>query len=472
VLLATQRLNLVSKIKHIKPLLKLALPAMIAQLMMCLNGFIDTVMSGHHSPTTLSQVAMGSSIWVPVIIFVSGILSSVGALTSHAYGADDTSKVRRYLSSAIVLAIILSVFCTFMLFGAVDLLPYVNVPNYLIQGIDDYISMLAIGFWGQILFWALRGWVEGLQKTHLAMIATFTSTMINIPLNYMFIYGWWIIPEMGAKGCGIATAISFMVMPLAMLILIFKDRALYHMIGNFAAIKANYDFASLKKICSLGLPVGISGFVEGSLFCVLAIMLAPLGENSVAAHQIALNISSMLFMVPLGLNFAVSVAVGRACGQQKNAYEVGVIVQSGLILAFCIALIFCTFLFLGRHYIPYIYTTDPEVYLLAVELLMFAAIFQLPDGLQVVLYGVLKGLQDTFVPMLLGITSYWLLGATFAYLFVFNEYFGALGVKGAWVGLNIGLLAAFLAFCVRLKYTFNQLFLTNIYKLNVPNEPK
>lgn len=437
-------------------LASLAAPIIAAQLMQCLNGFVDTVMSGWHSPETLSQVAMGSSIWIPLLILSSGLFSGVSALSSHGFGSGKIEENRTLLCAALVLALLLCFIFIPFLHLCEFLLPIFKVPEHLTTGIVDYLQMVSLGFPALLTFWALRGWVEGLHKTRMAMIASLIALGLNIPLNWMFIHGWWVIPSLGAKGCGIATAMSFWVMPFIMLVLMRRDSTVQAHAIRIRRCLVDFKLSQIREVLRVGGPVGLAGFVEGSFFCVIAIGLAPLGTTSVAAHQVTLNISSMLFMVPLGLNYAITVAVGKALGENSDPKTLRRIVHSGLLLALIFALCSCTFLMVARSFIPMLYTSDLGVQLLATELLLFAAIFQIPDGLQVAAYGALKGLQDTLIPMFIAIGAYWLLGATLGYSFTYFESFGAYGAKGAWIGLNIGLLIATFAFAARLAQTFRR----------------
>jgi len=439
-------------------LLRLAGPIILAQLLQCLNSLVDTVMAGQHSPVTLSQVAMGASFWIPLLVFASGLFSGLSSLSAEAFGARASKVSQKLLCAGLVSAFILSFVVLFLLFNVGMILPLFKVPIDLANGIVDYVCMVAIGFPGLLVFAALRGWVEGLHRTSLAMIAAALSVALNVPLNYIFIFGWGIIPELGAKGAGIATALASYVYPLAMLWLFRRDHQVMSLIPSWRGLWRQFDLTTLKRVFTIGLPLGFAGFVEASFFCVIAVMLAPLGAISVAAHQITLNISSMMFMVPLGLNFAITVAVGRAIGEGQSALQVRRIISTGLRYALIFALASCTFIVMLNHKIPLLYTSDDHVIALASGLLLWAGLFQIADGLQVVMFGALKGLQDTLVPLIITLCAYWLLGASLGYSMTFFESFGAFGAKGAWIGLNIGLGFALIGFSWRLKVVFNRRF--------------
>ena len=443
---------------EIQKLLKLAWPIILAQLLYCMNAVVDTIMSGHHSPVTLSQVAMGASLWTPLMIFLTGLYSGLSALSAYAFGKGQEDVLKKLLSSGIVIGIFLSIFLVYVLNHASVIFPLFSVPDQLGQGITDYLDMVALGFPCVVIFIVLRSWVEGLHKTSLPMFAALIGVIANIPLNYVFIYGFWFIPELGPKGCGIATALSSLIMALALFIIVLRNQSVGSMQIQWLSVFNQFSLHEIRNILKIGGPLGLAGFVEGSFFCFIAIMLAPLGATSVAAHQIALNISSMFFMVPLGLNFALTVAVGKAYGEHQTAEHIRNIIISG----FCVALVFAccssSILYFGRFFIPNLYTGEVEVGLLASELLILAAIFQLCDGAQVMLYAALKGLQDTLIPMFLTITAFWIFGASLGYSFTFFEAFGALGAKGAWIGLNIGLTLAFFAFAYRLSRVFKARF--------------
>ncbi len=302
-----------------------------------------------------------------------------------------------------------------------------------------------------MLYQTLRGCSEGISYTLPTMMIGFIGLLINIPVNYIFINGYLGAPAMGGAGCGVATALVMWCMLISMAVYIhvhpkFKQIKLFHQFYK-------PDFTAIKGLTVLGLPIGLSVLFEVSLFSVIALMLAPLGSNVVASHQIALNFSSVVFMLPLSIGMAVSIRVGYYVGREnlvlsKSATKIGLTI--GLSMAVITAII--TLLFKER--IALIYNNDPIVVQMAVALMGLAALYQISDAIQVVAAGALRGYKDNTVTFFITLNSYWGVGVTLGYILgKTNILAPAMGAKGFWIGLIAGLTTAAVLFFWRLHVT-------------------
>jgi len=287
---------------------------------------------------------------------------------------------------------------------------------------------------------ALRGLTDGLGHTRVIMAFSVLSTLINLPMNYIFIYGKLGLPAMGGVGCGWATSISNGVAAAALLVYLNRSRVYrqFHLIADWV----KPDLAGMRYILGIGVPIGFTIFVEASLFSVIALFLAPLGPVVVAGHQIALNVVSLLFMLPLSIGMALTLRVSFLMGARAPA-TARLISRSSLILAAATALVFAILLFVFSREIAALYTSDTEVQAVTVKLLMFAALFQIADVIQVTCISALRGYKDTRIPMFIMLFSFWGVGMPLGYLLTFTDWLvPAMGAAGFWVGLTGGLASA------------------------------
>ncbi|MCG9696631.1 MATE family efflux transporter [Shewanella sp. Isolate11] len=433
-----------------KKLIHLALPVLIAQITQTMMGFIDTVMAGRVSALDMAAVAIGGSLWLPALLFVQGLLMAFTPVFAHHHGADDQKSIQPIAFQAAYIAIIGSVVViAFLLFAPVILNWMALEPNLAKLSVQ-YLYGFAWGVPAFVLYQVLRGCSEGISYTLPTMIIGFVGLAVNIPANYIFIYGHLGMPAMGGAGCGIATALVFWAMFIAMIIYM----QLHHKFKALAPFKAFHKphFATMWRMTKHGMPIALALLFEVSLFAIIALLLAPLGANVVAGHQIALNFSSIVFMLPLSIGIAVSIRVGYYLGQDK--IEVAKLVTKvGLIIAFSLALVTAIITVLFRTQIALLYNNNPEVIALASSLMFLAALYQLSDSVQVVAAGALRGYKDTRSAFYITLFSYWAVGMLVGYLLAQTDVIvPAMGAHGFWIGLIAGLTSAALLFALRLKY--------------------
>lgn len=434
---------------ELRDLLLLVGPILVTQLTQTANSFVDTLMAGQVSALDLAAVSMGAGLWLPVFLLVSGILLATTPLVANAWGAGRHGEIPGTIHQALWLAGILGCAGFLILRHTGPIMGLLHVPPHLQQGMQAYLEGISWGIPAVAAFFVLRCYSEGIGHPAPVMIISIIALLANIPLNYIFIHGLFGVPRLGGPGCGWATAIVFWLELVLM--------------AGWVAIAPRYkgirpghgpwkpDAAIMWSVLKVGFPIGIAIFVEVSVFALAAILLSPLGEKVVAGHQIALNVASLLFMLPLSVAMAMTIRVGQAAGR-SDGHGVMLTRRMGLMLILAVALLNATLVLSLRDSITGIYTTDASVRQLAMNLLMFAAFFQIFDALQVGASGMLRGLQDTRGPMQITLVAYWLVALPLGYALGMGILSGGPGgAEGLWTGLVIGLMLAAVLLNLRLN---------------------
>ncbi|PCI60781.1 MAG: MATE family efflux transporter [Gammaproteobacteria bacterium] len=436
--------------KQSKSLVKLAYPILIAQLIQNLMGFSDTVMAGRVSSTDMAAVAVASSIWLPLILTVYGLIMALAAIVSQLSGSSQYQKIAKATYQTAWIAISLGVALIALYFLVAPLVfEQVQIELQLKVLMFDYLRYIVWGAPGFCLYLVLRNYCEGMSITRPTMVVSIIGLLINIPANYIFIYGKFGMPALGGAGCGIATAMVYWVMFISMLVYtIFakklKPTSLYqHFYWP--------DWSEIKGIFSLGLPIAFSLLFEVSLFAAVAILLTPFGAQVVASHQIAINFSGLVFMVPLSLAMAVTIKVGFAVGnneyQQAKEFCLNSIVF-GLFLAVFTAIFTLVF----RYQIAEIYTQDSKVINMASGLMFLAVLYQFSDTIQVISAGALRGYKDTKSILYITFFSYWVVGMSVGLILGITDWVvPKAGPYGFWIGFISGLTTAAILLGWRLK---------------------
>jgi MATE family multidrug resistance protein len=422
--------------RHISQTVKLSLPLIISQITVVAMTFVDTVMAGQLGSVTLAAVAVGSSLWSTAILFVFGILMAIPSVVSAMDGANEDEKIAPFFRQTLWLALILGLIFTVVILLMDPLFALFNTQAEVIPEAEAYLHALAWGVLPLSFFVAFRYLADGLSITKTTMYVSFLGLMLNIPLNYILMFGKLGFPAMGAQGCGYATATVLACQMLAYMIITHKHKVL----GSYQIFSQldRPDWPEIGRFFKLGFPVGMSMFAEIGFFAIITLLASSLATEIVAAHQIALNFASLLFMVPLGLSMGITIRVGNAVGRNnpvdiKNAGFYGI----SLVLITQIFAASVTVLFAPQ--IVALYTQDAGVAAVAIGLLFYAAIFQLSDGIQVAAAGALRGIKDMNFIMLSNIFSFWMLGFVTSWYLCFERQMGAAGL---WIGIIVGLTAA------------------------------
>jgi MATE family multidrug resistance protein len=433
---------------ELKNLLALALPIIIAQLATTAMGFVDAVMAGRVGPKDLAAVALGNSIWVPVFLLMTGTLLATTPKVAQRFGAGKHSEIGPIVRQALWLALVVGLIATSMLIAAEPVLHLMKVDPELISPCMQYLHGIASGLPAVAFYHVLRCTSDGIGRTRPAMVLGLCGLALNIPLNYIFIYGHFGVPAMGGVGCGWATAIVMWVMALGL-----AGYERWAPAYRSSELFSRFDWPHwtvIKRLLSIGLPIGIAVFAESSIFAVIALLIGSLGATVVAGHQIALNVSSLVFMIPYSLGMAVTVRVGQALGREEPR-EARFAAGVGMGTALAYACLSASLMLALREPIAAIYTADPTVIHIAAMLIVYSALFQFSDAIQVTAAGALRGYQDTRVTMILTLFAYWGIGLPVGYALGLTDWLGEpRGPSGLWQGLIVGLSCAALMLSIRL----------------------
>ncbi len=434
---------------ELKKLIYLMIPILITQFAQAGFGLIDTIMAGHLSANDLAAIAVGVGLWVPIMVLFSGIMIATTPLVAEANGARTPEKIATITRQSLWVALFLGVIAALILQAMPMLLPVVGVPDALLPKASLFLHAIGLGMPAVTMYAALRGYSEAIGHPHPVTVISLIGLVVLIPLNFIFMYGFGPIPEMGSAGCGFATAILQWLMLFALAIYIYKNSS-YRKTQPFTGWEALHA-VWIKRILKLGLPIGLAIFFEVSIFSTAAIVLSPLGEITVAAHQIAISITTQLFMIPMSLAIALTIRVGTYYGEQNwaNMRKVQVL---GLATATLLACMTMLLLWFFRSEIVALYTSDLLVTQIAVSLVFFAIAYQLMDGWQISAAGCLRGMQDTKAPMWITMIAYWVIAFPVG---VYLSRFTNMGAAGVWIGLIVGLSVACILLISRL-YMNNQ----------------
>jgi len=423
-----------------KSLLTLAWPLLIAQVTQTLMGVSDTIMAGRYSYTDMAAVAIGFSITMPVLMFIQGVTLGLSPIISRLQGSNQNSKVANALHQCVWLSLMLSVLALLLVFIVSPLLASVEMEVDVRTITVDYIIYILLATPGFALYQSLRNCCEGLSSTRPTMIIMFAGLLVNIPANYIFINGLFGVPQLGGAGCGIATLLVIYVMAFVTLLYMMLAKKLkqYELFTKFHWPKLDLQLTQLK----IGLPIAFTIVFEVTLFGVVALLLARFGAEVVASHQIALNFSSLMFMLPMSIGMAVAIRIGHSVGRE-DALNAKISVYCALVCSIFIALFTATMTVILSTEISALYTENKGVIMMASSLLFFAALFQFSDGIQVVSANALRGYKDTSAMLILSFVSYWLVGLPVGIVLGLTDWlFPAMAAKGFWIGFISGLSCA------------------------------
>ena len=426
-----------SWLDEVRALARLAGPLIINNLSIAGMQFADAVMAGRLGAEALAAVAVGASIWFLGFTVCLGLMMAISPITARRFGAGEMSVIGRYTRQGLWLAVALGL-------TLITLVHLFVAPALTFIGIDIEFRQLTIGYVESIIygapaicgFLAFRFTTEGIGFMRPIMYTSLFALVCNVFLNYVLIYGHFGAPAFGAVGCGIASAITMWLM-LFMIGAIVFFHPIYAPLKIFERV-APVRLPILKEIMKLGMPIGITITAEAGLFSAVSILVGTRGASITAAHQIALNFASTMFMIPLAFSSAITVRIGHALGA-GNAPAAR---SAGLIgISMCMLFMSCSaaFLLLFRHAVVDLYTSDRSVQEIAISLLLMAAVFQIADGAQIGAAGALRGYKDTKIPMIINMFAYWALGFPLAYMAAIT--FRA-PPNYVWAGFVLGLTVA------------------------------
>ncbi len=415
-------------------MLRLAAPVVLAELGWMVMGVVDTLMVGPIGPEAIGAVGVGSSLFMALAIFGLGILLGLDTLVSHAYGAGHLSECHRWLFHGTVLAVGLTVPLTLACFGVDASLEAWGLDPRVLPQTRQYFRVVLWSSLPLLLYGAFRRYLQALTLVRPVMFALVSANGVNACVNYVLIYGALGFPAMGVAGAAWATVISRLYMAAFLFItIIFAERKFA---TRLFEIPVRIELVRLRKLVALGLPAAMQAALEVGVFAAATTLAGRFAPASVAAHQIAMNLAAVSFMVPLGLASAAAVRVGHAVGRRDPAGAARAGWTAILLGVGFMATAAATFVVAGRFLIG-AFTPDPSVISIGVILLRVAAVFQLFDGLQGVTTGVLRGVGDTRTPMIWNLAGHWGIGLPLGYWLAFTRGWN---VTGLWIGLSAGLI--------------------------------
>lgn len=439
---------------------KLAAPVMLGMLGHTFVQFVDNIMVGQLGTAELAAVSLGNSFMFIAMSIGIGFSTAITPLIAETDAAKNFTNGKSSFKHGLFLCTILGVVLFIMVYFAKPLMYLMKQPEEVVLLAIPYLDLVAFSLIPLIVFQAFKQFSDGLSMTTLPMIATLIANVVNVVLNYLLIFGKFGFPEMGIVGAAIGTLTSRFVMVAFIWILLSKREKSKAYVTNIKFFTLTRRM--LKKIISLGAPSAMQMFFEVAIFTTAIWLSGILGKNPQAANQIALNLSSMTFMVAMGLSVASMIRVGNQKGL-GNFKELRRIAFSIFLLTTLIMFVFAMTFLLFNEVLPTVYVDlndasnfadNTEVMAIASQLLLAAAVFQLSDGIQVVVLGALRGLQDVAIPTLITFIAYWLVGfPVMYYLGLHTEYKST----GIWIGLLAGLTTAALFLYIRFNHLTNKL---------------
>lgn len=445
---------------ELKRLLVLMLPLYIANLMNMGMGVVDTIVAGQAGPEQLAGVALGSSVTVPIMVAVGAVLTIIGPMISRLRGAGSEGKVGLLLNNAKLLALLLMVLEVAALFAGVTVFPLVSDDAVMVQVATDYLYFLMLCVPASVMLRCLQGHFEGYGHTRPAMIIAFIGLLLNIPLNYVFVFGWGPVPAMGGAGTGLTTTLIHYMMMVALLVLMgVYPRYRRNIVQMWANRRA--EWRVVRDIFYKGLPLGVASLCEMTFFCVVTLVIAPLGALAVGAHQVAINVSAVLFMFPLSLSIATAIRSAYHVGaRDKERFDALLRTSITFMLVVILSLASLTIVF--RREIISLYTDELPIIELASGLLFLCAVYQLSDALQALMSGLLRGCHETQAITWVNMFSYWVIGFPLACILIRTDWIvPAMGPAGAWVSFVVALTITALLLSWRFACARKRVFATH-----------
>ncbi|MDP5148751.1 MATE family efflux transporter [Rheinheimera baltica] len=437
-----------------RTILKLSGPIVLAQLTQTLMYFVDTVMAGRYSAVDMAAIAVASGLWFPVVMTMQGLLLALTPIVAQYYGSKQVKPVTHFTLQAMYLAMALAAMLFVLMLYVYVPIDLLNMDETLRQKSLDYLYYVSFGLFPAAGYMVLRSMFEGIGNTKASMWISFVGILVNIPANYVFIYGKLGMPAMGGAGCGIATALVFLAMFIAMLIYGWFSRSTTRYRSHPASYGVNLK--DIWQIVCIGTPIAFSIFFEVTLFACIPLAIVHLGPIMVAGHQIAQNYSGIVFMLPLSLGMATTIRVGHLVGQQ-NVQELKKAISTAIILAVLMSFVIASLTFVLRGSIATLYSPNADVIALAASLLILACFYQVSDAIQVVSACALRGMKVTKPVFFITLIAYWPIGFGLgAVLGLTHWLVEPMGAHGFWIGIIVGLTVAAIMLTIILKRTLHR----------------
>ena len=463
-LIKKSKLNLSKYANEFSYNIKLAYPVILGMLGHTLIGIVDNIMVGNLGATELAAVSLGNSFIFLAMSIGIGFSTAITPIVAQADAEKDDKKIRSAFHHGLLLCTVLGVCLFILIVLAKPIMNLMHQPKEVVDLAAPYIDWVAFSLIPVIIYQGYKQFADGLSQTKYSMYAIFMANVVHIFFNYVLIYGIWIFPKLGILGAALGTVISRIMMVVFMHFLLRHNERMKHYFKNFSFKEIRKSM--LKKITYLGFPSALQMLFEVALFTAAIWLTGSISKNSQAANQIALTLATFTFMFAMGLNVTAMIRVSNQKG--KNDYKNLIIVaRSIFILALFLEIIFAILFVVFHTILPQYFLNmndsaqvldNAEVIAIASKLLLVAAVFQISDGIQVVVLGALRGLQDVKIPMYIAFVAYWIVG--FPISFYLGKY-TELKAVGVWIGLLAGLTTAALFLYIRFHKLTKKLVLNN-----------
>lgn len=423
------------------------IPILITQVALYLMSFFDILMTGRYDTYHLAGVTIGSSFWMPVYTGLSGILLGLTPIIAQQIGARIKEEIRPSVQQALYVSLALSAIIFLLIrLGVFPLIRNMPLDERTAQVAADYLTGMSIGLVPLMAYTVLRAFFDALGATRVSMFIILLSAPINIIINYLLIFGKLGLPEMGGAGAGYASGITYWIVFFIAVWIAWKSGQFkgYTLFRGWQRI----SFTKWKELLLIGVPIGLSIFVETSIFSVVTLLMSNYTAQIIAAHQIALNFTSLLYMVPLSVSMGTTILVGQSVGAKKLA-DARTFTYLGITFAVLFSFISIFILLVFREPIASMYTPDRDIITLAMHFFIYAALFQLSDAVQAPIQGALRGYKDVTMTFLVGVLSFWVIGLPVGFALA---HFTSLNAFGYWIGLITGLTVGAIVLSFRLRH--------------------
>lgn len=435
--------------------LRLAYPVILGMVGHNLIGMVDNIMVGKLGSTELAAVSLGNSMIFVAISLGIGFSTAITPIVAEGDAEKNDGKIRSAFHHGLFLCSILGVLLFALVMLARPVMEMLEQPEEVIALAKPYLGWVAFSLIPLVIYQGYKQFADGLSMTKYSMYAMVMSNVLHVAINYMLIYGIWIFPKLGIIGAAIGTVISRIFLVIFMHVMLSRREDLKHFFSNFSFEEIKK--ATVKKLISIGFPSSMQMLFEVLLFTASIWLCGNIGRTSQAANQIALSLASMTFMFAMGLSVTSMIRVSNQRGLQDYKKLV-VVARSIFLLAILLEIVFALFFVAFHQYLPHIFLNmkntgqlvdNQEVINIASQLLLLAAVFQISDGIQVVVLGALRGLQDVKIPMYITFVAYWMIGFPVSY---YLGHYTELKAQGVWIGLVAGLTAAALFLYIRFHF--------------------
>lgn len=453
-------MNLKQYTKEFSYNLRLAYPVILGMVGHTLIGIVDNIMVGKIGSTELAAVSLGNSMIFIAMSLGIGFSTAITPIVAEGDAEKNDTKIRSAFHHGLFLCTILGLVLFTVIMFAKPIMELLQQPADVIVLAKPYLGWVAFSLIPLVMYQGYKQFADGMSLTKYSMYAMVMANVLHVAINYVLIYGIWIFPKMGIIGAALGTVISRIFLVMFMHIMLSRRDDLKRFFKGFSFNEIKKE--TIKKIISIGFPSAMQMLFEVVLFTASIWLCGNIGKTSQAANQIALSLASMTFMFAMGLSVTSMVRVSNQRGLMDYKKLI-VVARSIFLLAIILETVFAIFFIVFHDYLPYIFLNmentgqildNEEVIAIASKLLLIAAIFQISDGIQVVVLGALRGLQDVKIPMYITFVAYWVIGFPISY------YLGEhteLKAQGVWVGLLAGLTAAAICLYVRFHYLTKRL---------------